>query len=647
MKSIKNFFKKIVCNTKSLVSKFRKKTSPLTSFLYKHLDDDGMGSVRHSLKVLLVFSAVMTLFQFIVQSLNLLQFGGTIFLNFLPIFLACCFLYFTIGKISWVFSICVTFLSVLLTINHYKIRFRDEPLTSTDFTLGKEAGNIVQGYDLTPDITVFFIVLIFVITIMLSIFKTRNKRPGLKVSIIGTLLTVAVAYLLYSSVYTNTGIYESFYSNVGIYRKTEIVEAKGLVYSLLNDINEMKYEAPEEYSEKKALDIINRYPEPKMPEDAPNVIAVMCEAYTDVQTWENVSFTNENPYEYFNYLKTKGCYGKIFVPGFGGATAVTEFEFLTGDNTSAISSSLPTAYNTIITNNVFSIARIFKDMGYHASAIHPGEPWFYNRQNVYPRMGFDTFASLDDLTGEVEKVSGTYAKDYITADMIINDYNNHLQNNPEKGYFNFTVTIQNHGPYPENTLYYGTEYIPKEAADLTDSEYYIINNYLGGIKDSDTFMKTMYEYINTIDKPTVFIIFGDHLPYLDTEENIYAKLGLEIKDNSYLSYINRHSTDYLIIGNDAYLNNYTPAINGNQETLISSDYLSLKLFDYMNMPKHPFFAFKEEMLSYAPVLSVSHNGSSAGFDEQLPSEFDSLYKELKILQYYYLRDYKNTLISAK
>ncbi|MBQ4109104.1 MAG: hypothetical protein IJC80_06855, partial [Clostridia bacterium] len=66
---------------KSLVSKFRKKTSPLTSFLYKHLDDDGMGSVRHSLKVLLVFSAVMTLFQFIVQSLNLLQFGGTIFLN--------------------------------------------------------------------------------------------------------------------------------------------------------------------------------------------------------------------------------------------------------------------------------------------------------------------------------------------------------------------------------------------------------------------------------------------------------------------------------------------------------------------------------------------------------------------------------------
>ena len=141
------------------------------------------------------------------------------------------------------------------------------------------------------------------------------------------------------------------------------------------------------------------------------------------------------------------------------------------------------------------------------------------------------------------------------------------------------------------------------------------------------------------------LFFGDHLPYLDTEENIYRKLGLDIESNTYEAYTNKHSTDYLIIGNKAYMEKYTPVISGKQETLISSDYLAVKLFEYANMPMHPFFEFKREMMQYAPILSVSHNGTEAGFNEQLPVEFDSYYNELKMLQYYYLKDYRHSLIN--
>ncbi len=633
MRKIKDFFKKII----SLLSPFKSSTG-------EGYNSDIKLSVKNSLIALLIFSLYITLFQFVVQGFNWWYFCGPVFLNFLVIFLVCCFLYFTTGKFSWTFSISTTVMSILLTINHYKIRFRDEPLTTADFSLGKEAGNIVKGYSLVPDITIIFILIVLVAVVAWSILKVRNKRPDIKVSVIALLLTVALSSVLYAAVYTNTNIYNSFHSHKVLYKKTGVAAAQGLVYSLINDISNTTYEVPEGYSTEKAIDTLKRYPDFQLSNNTPNVIAVMCEAYADVQEWENVSFSDDNnPYEYFNYLKTIGCYGKIFVPGFGGATAVTEFEFLTGNNTSAISTSMPTAYNSIITNDVFSITRIFKDMDYHTSAIHPGEPWFYNRQNVYPRMGFDTFASLKDLPKDIEKINGSYAMDYITSDMIINDYNNYLNNNSNKGYFNFTVTIQNHGPYSNKYMYYDTEYIPKSHAGLTEDEYYIINNYLGGVKDADTFMKTIYEYINTLDEPTVFIIFGDHLPYLDTEEQIYKKLGYNIDENTHQSHINKHTTDYLIVGNNAFMDNYTPVVNGKQETLISSNYLAIKLFEYMDMPLHPYFAFKKELMQYAPVLSASFNGYAGDTEVQLPEKFNELYKELKYLQYYNIREYKNTL----
>lgn len=613
------------------------------SFQFKNiLNDNGKYSLRKSMVLLFCLSVWTLVFQMCTQGFSLWQlFGPIMVLNLLPIMLVMYLFYFVTGKIALSYIITNTLMAILLLVNHFKIKFRDEPLTTADFALGKEAGNIVSNYDISIDTTVIFVIIFCGVSFWYVGKRVKNKRPGPLTSVIGIGVTIALALTSNSLIYKKDSMYNSLPTKrIVSYHESTNVANKGLIYSLLNDVHKLKYEAPEGYSQNAALEILGRYPAEEMPQDAPNVIAVMCEAYTDMQGWSNISFTEENPYAYFNYLKSIGCYGKIFVPGFGGATAITEFEFLTGNNTSAVSSSMPTAYNTIITDDVYSVARLFKDMGYATSSMHPGHPWFYNRQNAYPRMGFDTFTSLDDLEGDIPKIENTYTMDSIAAEMIIKDYGRHLAENPDKGYFNFTVTIQNHGPYADNTLYYGKEFIPKDTAGLTEQEYHIINNYLGGIRDADAFMKTVYEYINTLDEPTVFIIFGDHLPYLDTEENIYDKLGLDIKSDTYEAFTNRQSTDYLIIGNDAYLKNNTPSINGHQETLITSNYLAIKMLQYMNLPLPQYFAFKNELMQYAPVLSNAHNGSDAGFGEQLPEEFNKMYSELKILQYYNLKEYE-------
>ena len=633
-KSLKSFFTR---TGKLIKSAFVKSVA----FIRNAAVDKGEFSLRNSLIIILLLSVWTVIYQMIAQSFNVHQLYGPILLfNIIPIFLVMLLMYFIIGKISYSFIVTNTLLSVLLLVNHYKIKFRDEPLTPTDFSLGREANNILKNYDITIDGIVIVTIAVCAFSFWFVLKKIRNKRPGLWISVAGIVSVLAVSAGVYGLVYKNTRIYNALLSNLGIYHEATVVSSKGLVYSLLNNTSVMKYTKDEKYSEEFAKQILNRYPDNKLPENTPDVVAVMCEAFTDIQDWGKVEFLDENPYENINELRKNACYGEIFVPGFGGGTSSTEFEFLTGNNTSSISPSMPTAYKTLITKSTYSIARLFKDAGFDADAMHPGNGWFYNRRNVYNRMGFDSFTSREDWEEaghEVPTIHGMYADDTVSSDMIISGFEKHLEKNAGNGYFNFTVTIQNHGPYDDTHLIYGKEYI-KRVPGMTNAEYNIINNYLGGIKAADEFVKTVYDYINTLEKPTVFIFFGDHLPYLDDEENIWKELGLDIASENIEAYENKYSTDYFIIGNRAFMDEFEPSISGKQD-LISANYLSVKLFQYMNIELPQFQAFLNEMMQFAPLITKSHNGKADTFDETFTEKQQIMLNEYKILQYRNIKDY--------
>jgi phosphoglycerol transferase MdoB-like AlkP superfamily enzyme len=54
-------------------------------------------------------------------------------------------------------------------------------------------------------------------------------------------------------------------------------------------------------------------------------------------------------------------------------------------------------YNSYIKSDQYSIARTLSAQGYRTIAMHPYYPNGWNREFVYPRMGFDEFISLDDF----------------------------------------------------------------------------------------------------------------------------------------------------------------------------------------------------------------------------------------------------------
>jgi phosphoglycerol transferase MdoB-like AlkP superfamily enzyme len=85
---------------------------------------------------------------------------------------------------------------------------------------------------------------------------------------------------------------------------------------------------------------------------------------------------------------------------------------------------VPSAFKLIIRRDTDSIARAFAGNGYSAVALHPGFPWFYNRQNVYPWLGFEEFINISSFD-ETRDISGNYVSDFAMTDKMIDVYENY------------------------------------------------------------------------------------------------------------------------------------------------------------------------------------------------------------------------------
>lgn len=89
--------------------------------------------------------------------------------------------------------------------------------------------------------------------------------------------------------------------------------------------------------------------------------------------------------------------GYLNVSVLGGNTANTEFEFLTG-NTIGFLPQGSVAYQQYVQKETPSLAYYLKELDYHTVAIHPYYASGWDRDRVYPLLGFDEFLSQDDFT---------------------------------------------------------------------------------------------------------------------------------------------------------------------------------------------------------------------------------------------------------
>ena len=272
-----------------------------------------------------------------------------------------------------------------------------------------------------------------------------------------------------------------------------------------------------------------------------NVILIQLESFIDPEQIEGLTLSRD-AVPNWRALKENGSTGILTVPVVGAGTANTECEVLTGMSTRLFGPGEYPYETCLQDQTVESIAYILKEKGYATHAIHNHEATFYNRDRVYPNLGFDDFTSLEYMPA-VETTPQNWAKDAVLESQILKA----LDATPDQRDFVFTVTVQDHGKYPDQQVLEDPAITVTNCPDPERrwaAEYYVNQLY-----ETDAFIGRLVEDLEQREEKTILVLYGDHQPALGlegsdmagdslfyTEYILWNNFGLEQREENLTSY---------------------------------------------------------------------------------------------------------------
>lgn len=587
------------------------------------------------------------------------------FLNFLPFLLLTLGFTFLFADAFFASALVGGVGGVLSLVSRTMVEKRDEPFTPKDFALIKEAGNAMGSYDLKLHMPSVLSILAFVLLMVLLGLLFRGKRPfrrrlhpnwklprqwevgprfsflNLFFAVIGAAASFGVLVGAVQQVYSSKELYQSFPVTNRSYI-TSVYEELGFPYCFCYNFNSYLVEKPEGYSANAVKAYLSEHPEKAGQGENVNVVMVMNEAFTDLTNFETFRYEEgDEPLRFYNSLiqSDRAIAGHIVVPNFGGGTANTEFDVLTGLQTNLIGESGISAFR-VLNRNMNSVFRVFLEDGYQTEFIHPGEDWFYNRQNVYRYFGAEKLLFSEAFEGAERK--GTWVTDNAVLEKLQEEFSAAMEQGDP--YFNFTVTIQNHMAY--TTKKYGDYEVPEAhfTKELSWEARTMLSIYAEGIRDADHMLEGLVEYFERRDEPVVLVFFGDHLPNLGDNYLCYRELGMEIGETgSVETAISTFSTPYVIWVNEAA--EKTLDFQTRKRTLglpedhtVSAQYLGALTLELTGRGEQDsYFSYLNELRRTLPVLRNDRGKTADGtyFDE-LPQEFSDDLRKLHFWEYHQL-----------
>ena len=435
--------------------------------------------------------------------------------------------------------------------NRVKIEVRDEPVFPRDFALLKEVGSALGSYDIrfpVPQIAAVVLVTLALAALGLLIgcksFPVERLR-GWAGSLLGFAAGFAALTGLIFTLYASGDLYQSFKVSNAEYVPA-VFNDLGFPYAFCHHFTTYLVDRPEGFSRAEA----EGWETGDLPGQGKDVsvVMVMNEAFSDITDAPAFSYGEaDDPLPNLHALREDphALSGHVVVPGFAGGTANTEFDVLTGMQTNALSASTTSAMR-VVNRNLDSLFRVFGNDGYETSFYHPGDSWFYNRENVYRWLGVEETRFIEDMEGPEYKgrwVADAYLARYIETAL----------DQAEGPLFHFSTTIQNHMSYTADK--YGPDYDfpPVETSvPLSEEVETLLSVYVEGVRDADAMLGRLRFFCASQIKPVILVYFGDHLPYLGNDMLGYKELGLDVfpgpegQEN-----LAAYKTPYVIWANDA------------------------------------------------------------------------------------------------
>lgn len=486
----------------------------------------------------------------------------------------------------------VPFLTLALA-NYYKIQLRGDPVLASDLRLLRTAGGIMGNYSFELSAPVGIVAAGFVTMLLLSILLLRREHMSRHERLAGLMLLLSLTLAGGFELYPDADIYEKT-ANSGLinpWSETEIYVSRGTTYPFLYSVQDMLPNAPSGYRESEASSTLASYEDQDIPEgEKITVVGIMLEAFSDMTDFPVL---DEVPaihkiYEPLHELEERSVSGRLLTNIFAGGTVDTEWGYLTGYSEHE---EFRSPVNTYV--------RYFKSQGYDALYRHPGYSWFYNRSNVNEYLGFDESVFNDTGFGDLISISDAlYHSDKVLVDYLLNDIDSRTET--DDPLFLFSVSYQNHGPYPSET--YWEEYVTPEMTGWSMESCCVINNYLADIRSTVNEMCRMTEELEARKEPIVFVFFGDHKPWMGNGNSVYTEMGINMDVSTLDGFYNYYATPYVIYANQAardLLGNDFAEPGGD----FSPCFLMAKVFDECGWEGPGFMQLQREMRAVSPLMS--------------------------------------------
>ena len=427
------------------------------------------------------------------------------------------------------------------------ILFRNVPLRASDIIDVGTAMDVASNYSLQINKSFVWITVVTVCFIAMALSLKRSRRMDRKTRLIVLVVAIAMSAGTMAFINDSTNIKE-YDLRINAFHPTSSYKKMGYILAFTGSFRDLHIDKPKGYSTAEVQRITEGFtsdegvPSATVSEQTPNVIVVMNEAFSDLSVLGELE-TNEPYMPFFDGLTENAVKGTMYTSVFGGGTANTEYEFLTGNTIAFL--RFKTAYTTLINGDIPSLCRTLEDQGYRGlTAFHPGKTDSYSRDKVYPRMGFRDFISLADL--EDPKRIRAFVSDEGVYEEVFREYEEYKKSEEgDSPFFMFNVTIQNHSSFSYDTGVVDAGIEIKDNNLNTEEA----SQYLNLIKKSDEAFEELIEYFENVDEPTVIVMFGDHQPKL--EEEFYNEMmnRMDSGDSSIQKRVREYQVPFIIWAN--------------------------------------------------------------------------------------------------
>lgn len=514
--------------------------------------------------------------------------------------------------------------------NAYVTRFRTNPIVPWDIFSWQTAANVAGNYDFSVDLSMAVVTILFIAAIVfLQPVKFRLGRSLFwRRCIPGTALTLAL--VLFAGLLQR----EDFQNRHMLYNKlftpVFMTEVDGIAVTFVMNLAYMSIDKPAKYSADESREILLGYemaaspaldaPDMPLPQgELPNIIVVMNESFSDLSALGDFS-TSRDYMPYLHSLQQGAentITGMLNVSVCGGNTANTEFEFLTG-NTMAFLPQGSIPYQQYLAGDYPSLAAYLRELGYQTAATHPYYASGWERDTVYPWLGFSQSLFLDSYD-EAERLRA-YVSDAACVEKIIDLYENKEEGKP---LFVFNVTMQNHGGYQDLYNNFMPEITVPEAGNFS------LDQYLSLVELSDRSLASLIQYFSGVDEKTVVVFFGDHQPGDEVAASILAMHGMAWNALDQEELKLRYQVPYAVWAN------YDIKEAKNADT--SANYLAAEVLARAGVPLNAYQKFLLELKESYPVISTVRTVRGDG-EETAASEEAQEMDTYRRLQYYQLFD---------